>query len=140
MLEALLGGGLGALARLAPEVLKFFDRKGERSHELSLGEQQQALIALQGKTQMAQIDATTNAAQFTQAVQALQAAYSTLKSGVAWADALTATVRPVVTYAFSVGYLYFKLSTGTWTNVDTGIYAGLLNFWFMGRVFDKAAK
>ena len=32
MIETLLGGLLGGAFRLAPEVLKWLDRKGERSH------------------------------------------------------------------------------------------------------------
>ncbi len=36
MIETLLGGLLGGAFRLAPEVLKWLDRKGERSHELAM--------------------------------------------------------------------------------------------------------
>ena len=36
MIETLLGGLLGAAFRLAPEVLKWLDRKGERGHELAM--------------------------------------------------------------------------------------------------------
>ena len=35
MIETLLGGLLGGAFRLAPEVLKWFDRQGERGHELA---------------------------------------------------------------------------------------------------------
>ena len=36
MIETLLGGLLGGAFRLAPEVLKWLDRKGERGHELAM--------------------------------------------------------------------------------------------------------
>jgi hypothetical protein len=36
MIETLLGGLLGGAFRLAPEVLKWFDRQGERGHELAM--------------------------------------------------------------------------------------------------------
>ena len=36
MIETLLGGLLGGAFRLAPEILKWLDRNGERSHELSM--------------------------------------------------------------------------------------------------------
>ena len=36
MIETLLGGLLGGAFRLAPEILKWIDRNGERSHELSM--------------------------------------------------------------------------------------------------------
>jgi len=36
MIETLLGGLLGGVFRLAPEVLRWFDRKAERDHELAM--------------------------------------------------------------------------------------------------------
>ena len=36
MIETLLGGLLGAAFRLAPEVLQWLDRNGERGHELAM--------------------------------------------------------------------------------------------------------
>ena len=39
-LDAIFGGILGGVARLAPEVLNFFDKKNERKHEIALGQQQ----------------------------------------------------------------------------------------------------
>ena len=36
MIETLLGGLLGGAFRLAPEFLKWLDRKGERGHELAM--------------------------------------------------------------------------------------------------------
>ena len=49
----LLGGGvigsvLGGVFRLAPEVLKFFDKKNERLHELSMFSRQCELEQLRG--------------------------------------------------------------------------------------------
>ena len=36
MIETLLGGLLGGAFRLAPEILKWLDRKGERGHERAM--------------------------------------------------------------------------------------------------------
>ena len=36
MIETLLGGLMGGAFRLAPEVIKWSERKDERSHELAL--------------------------------------------------------------------------------------------------------
>jgi hypothetical protein len=36
MIETLLGGLLGGAFRLAPEILKWLDRQGERGHELAM--------------------------------------------------------------------------------------------------------
>lgn len=35
VLDPIMGGALGAVARLAPEVLGFFDKRAERKHELA---------------------------------------------------------------------------------------------------------
>jgi len=53
----LLGGGifgslLGGLFRLAPEVLKWMDKKNERSHELKMFEQQCQLETLRGNQKL----------------------------------------------------------------------------------------
>ena len=40
MLETVFGGLLGGALRLTPEILKHFDRKNERKHELFLQDKQ----------------------------------------------------------------------------------------------------
>jgi hypothetical protein len=75
------------------------------------------------------------------------------QSGVRWADALSASVRPVITYWFMGLYCAAKtaafaaaLTAGAgwgeatlhaWTEADQALWAGVLNFWFLGRVFDR---
>jgi len=72
---------------------------------------------------------------------------------VKWADALSTSVRPVITYLFMALYCTAKataffaaLNAGAgwgaavlvaWTDADQALWAGVLNFWFLGRVFDK---
>jgi len=73
---------------------------------------------------------------------------------VAWADALSSSVRPVITYWFMALYCAAKtaafvaaVTAGAgwgaailyaWTEADQALWAGVLNFWFLGRVFDRA--
>ena len=57
----LLGGGvigsvLGGVFRLAPEVLKYFDKKNERLHELSMFARQCELETLRGQQKLAGCD------------------------------------------------------------------------------------
>jgi len=69
-----------------------------------------------------------------------------------WADALSISVRPVVTCWFMALYCAAKTAAfaavvtagawGTailhaWTEADQALWAGVLNFWFLGRVFDQ---
>lgn len=151
--SALLGGILGGVARLAPEVLKFFDRKGERKHELALGDQQAKLIELQGKTRLDELHVTTEAAQMVAGVEALKEAYASQKTGFKFADTVNAIMRPWIT-AMVVGFwaavkvaAFVQLAQGdiawtvalqaSWTDNDWTMLAGVTNFWFLSRVFEK---
>lgn len=75
------------------------------------------------------------------------------KTGVRWADALSVSVRPVITYWFMALYCAAKTAAfaaavaagagwgvaimHAWTEADQALWAGVLNFWFLGRVFDR---
>ena len=52
MIETLLGGLLGGAFRLAPEILKWLDRNGERSHELSMQDKALEFEKLRGAQRM----------------------------------------------------------------------------------------
>ena len=76
--------------------------------------------------------------------------------GSAWWQLLIASVRPVLTYWFMALYCAAKtaaftaaVTAGTgwgaavldaWTEADQVLWAGVLNFWFLGRVFDKGGR
>lgn len=155
MIETLLGGLLGGAFRLAPEILKWLDRKGERGHELAMQDKALEFEKLRGAQRMAEIGAATDAAWNTGAINALKEAVAAQghQSGVRWADALSASVRPVITYWFMGLYCAAKtaafaaaLTAGAgwgeatlhaWTEADQALWAGVLNFWFLGRVFDR---
>jgi len=155
MIETLLGGLLGGAFRLAPEILKWLDRKGERSHELAMQDKALEFEKLRGAQRMAEIGAAADAAWNTGAIDALREAVASQgqRSGVRWADALSISVRPVITYWFMALYCAAKTAAfaaavtagsgwGTailhaWTEADQALWAGVLNFWFLGRTLDK---
>ena len=66
MLDILSGGILGSvfggLFRMAPEVLKYFDKKNERQHELAMFKNQCDLEAQRGQQKLAEIGAQREAA------------------------------------------------------------------------------
>ena len=97
MIETLLGGALGGAFRLAPEVLKWLDRKGERGHELAMQDKALEFEKLRGAQRMAEIGAGADAAWNTGALEALKESIAgqSRRSGAIWADALSASVRPV---------------------------------------------
>ena len=155
MIETLLGGLLGGAFRLAPEILKWLDRKGERGHELAMQDKALEFEKLRGAQRMAEIGAAADAAWNTGAIDALKEAVAAQgrRSGLRWVDALSASVRPVITYWFMGLYCAAKtaafaaaVSAGVgwgeailhaWTEADQALWAGVLNFWFLGRVFDR---
>ena len=155
MIETLLGGLLGGVFRLAPEALKFFDAKNARKHELAMQDKALEFEQLRGAQKMAEIGAAADAAWNTGSVEALKEALrgQMTKSGVGWADALSTAVRPVLTFWFMGMYCSVKIALlisafnggmawdaailATWTEADMAMWAGVLNFWFLGRVFEK---
>lgn len=155
MIETLLGGLLGGAFRIAPEILKALDRKSERTHELAMQDKALDFERLRGAQRMEEIGATADAAWNTGALDALKEAIKGQgeKTGVKWVDALSASVRPVLTYWFMALYCVAKtaafsaaVATGAgwgtaaiaaWTEADQALWAGVLNFWFLGRVLDR---
>jgi hypothetical protein len=158
MIETLLGGLLGGAFRLAPELLKWMDRNGERGHELVMQDKALEFEKIRGASRMAEIGASADAAWNTGAIDALKDAIRTQgeKTGVNWVDALSASVRPIITYWFMALYCAAKvaafaaaLNSGggwgaaalqAWNEADQALWAGVLNFWFLGRVFDKGGR
>ena len=155
MIETLLGGLLGGAFRLAPEILKWLDRKGERGHELAMQDRALEFEKIRGAQRMSEIGASADAAWNVGAIETLREAVRSQgeKTGVRWADALSSSVRPVITYWFMALYCAAKTATVAaavtggagwgvailyaWTEADQALWAGVLNFWFLGRVFDR---
>ena len=55
MIETLLGGLLGGVFRIVPEVLKWMDSKNERKHELDMQDKQLEFQKLAGTQKMDEI-------------------------------------------------------------------------------------
>lgn len=100
-------------------------------------------------------NAAADAAWNSGAVEALREAVTAQgrHSRAKWADALSISVRPVITYWFMAPYCAAKTAAfvgavdagvdwmpavqAAWTEADQALWAGVLNFWFLGRVFDR---
>jgi hypothetical protein len=155
MIETLLGGLLGGAFRLAPELLKWLDRRGERGHELAMQDKALEFEKVRGAQRMGEIAAAADAAWNVGALDALKEAVAAQArpSGVRWADALSTTVRPVITYAFMGLYSAVKIAAyvaaldggltwlealpRAWTEADQALWSGVLNFWFISRVWER---
>lgn len=157
-MEPILGGLLGGVARLAPEVIKFFDRRNERKHELALAEHQLELIRIQHHTRMDEITAGSEAQQAVTALEALREAVraQAQPTGIRWVDALSASVRPVWTYLVLLAWATVKyvnvfvalrraedweaVQAILWTADDATMLSTLATFWFLDRVIRKSPR
>jgi hypothetical protein len=161
MLDLLSGGILGSifggLFRMAPEVLKFFDKKNERQHELLMFTRQCELETLRGQQKLAEIGAQREAAIDVGVMDAFQSAIeqqaTMVKAAGGWAASLSASVRPVVTYwvLFVWSFIHVWFAWNAWITgappVEvfkimmspdfSALLAGTINFWFLDRTLAK---
>lgn len=152
-----LGGVLGGLFRLAPEVLKFFDRKNERQHELEMFKNQCELEKQRGSQKLQEIGAEHGKAVDAGVLDALKAAIDQqtemVKAAGGWVASLSASVRPVVTYwilgLWSFIHVWFAWNAWlagaapidvfkTMMTADfAALVSGTLNYWFLDRTLKQ---
>jgi hypothetical protein len=153
----ILGSIFGGLFRMAPEVLKFFDKANERKHELLMFTRQCELETLRGQQKLAEIGAQREAAIDVGVMDAFQSAIeqqaTMVKAAGGWAASLSASVRPVVTYwvLFVWSFIHVWFAWNAWITgappVEvfkimmspdfSALLAGTINFWFLDRTLAK---
>ena len=161
MLDILSGGLLGSIFggvfRLAPEVLKFFDKKNERLHELNMFARQCELEQLRGQQKLAEIGAQREAAVDVGVMDAFNAAITQqaemVKAAGGWVASLSASVRPVVTYWILFIWTFIH-GWYAWSSMNSGLDAtevfklfmspdfsallgGTINYWFLDRTLKQ---
>ncbi len=151
--SGLLGSIFGGLFRLAPEVLKWLDRKDERGHELKMFEQQCQLEAQRGSQKLQEIGAQRDMAVDVATMDAFKAAIESqtdmAKAAPQWVAALSASVRPVVTYALIGTYLLLQIgmaiNAGSVAEASrlvitpdfVSLVSGTFNYWLLNRTLEK---
>ena len=158
----LLGGGvigslLGGIFRLAPEVLKWMDRKDERAHELAMFERQVDLEKTRGEIKLQEVNAQRDLSVDTGVLAAFKSAIDQqtemVKAAGGWVAALSASVRPLVTYWILLlwSLIHVWLAVVAWqSGMDAitvfktmvtadfaALVSGTLNFWFLDRTLAK---
>ncbi len=151
--SGILGSIFGGLFRLAPEVLKFWDRKDDRKHELAMYGLQIDLEKTKGQVRIEEKYVDYSIAQ-TQAIQtAFEGQAKEAAASYRWVAALSALVRPMVTYILFGMYVAFKITIivhavnsganwidiarNHWTPDDFAMLNMILTFWFLGRSIEK---
>jgi hypothetical protein len=161
MLDILSGGILGSvfggLFRMAPEVLKFFDKKNERLHELAMFKHQCDLEAQRGQQKLAEIGAQREAAVDVGVMDAFNNAITQqaemVKAAGGWVASLSASVRPVVTYWILFIWSFIH-AWYAWSSLNSGLdptevfklfmspdfsalLGGTINYWFLDRTLKQ---
>ena len=152
----LLGSIFGGIFRLAPEVLKFLDKKNERQHELSMFQLQTDLEKMRGEFKMEEKYVDYSIQQMDTIKAAFQEQAETAKAAGWFVAAISALVRPGITWALFFMYaavkaaaLVIAFQTGAdWTEVvskcwdedDFGVFTMCITFWFVGRSIEKYNK
>ena len=157
----LLGGGLlgsifGGLFRLAPEVLKFFDRANERKHELAMFQLQTDLEKVRGQFRMEekyvdysvqQLETIKSAfaeqAQTAQAAGKVVAAISALvRPGITWClfGMYAAVNAAAIVLAFQVQAPWYEIILKCWDEDDFALFMMCISFFFVGRPIEKYQK
>lgn len=153
MFETLLGGVFGGLLRLAPEVFKIFDKKNERAHELAMLNAEMEFARMKGEIVMRQTEAAVTVEEMDAIGKAFQEQSKTAQAAGKFVAAISALVRPTITYAFVGAYFAVKVASyliaveqgGEWKEVllslwnqdDVAILFMIISFWFVGRTIDR---
>lgn len=149
----LLGSIFGGLFRLAPEILKWLDRKDERKHELSMFTLQTDLEKVRGSFRMEEKYVEHSTEQLKAIQEAFKEQSQTAKEAGWFVSAISALVRPGITWALFGMYAVVKaaglsiaLASGApwqdvvlkgWTADDFAMLNMVLTFWFVGRAIEK---
>ena len=162
MMFELLGGGilgsvLGGVFRLVPEVIKYFDKKNERQHELLMFDKQCDLEKVRGQIKLEEIGAQRDMAVDVGVMDAFKAAIDQqtemAKAAGGWVASLSASVRPVMTYyllvlygvaktaaillAYFAGQPMLEVLKSAWTVDDMALLSGVVNYWILDRTLAK---
>jgi hypothetical protein len=163
---ALLSALLGFVSSAVPEFIRLFRDGKDRAHEITLLKlqmeyEQQKLVtqsAEQGQERATRLQAVALETQQAQEL-ALNARLKAQFTGIHWVDALSGSVRPVLTYGFFLLYVAVKLAqfhllvnpafpwnaplslpqalVALWGEEDIAIFSAIMAFWFGSRIMQK---
>ena len=153
MLETLFGGLLGGVFRIAPELMKLFDRANERKHELAMMQAEMEFAKVKGEIAMREAEARMTVAELDAMAEALKEQGQTARAAGKFIAGVSALVRPAVTYWFVVLYSVVKISgmilavqaggdwkevvITSWSQDDQAMLMLVLTFWFVGRIYER---
>lgn len=144
---------MGGVFRIVPEVMKLWDAKNEREHELKMLDREMDFAKIKGEISMRETDATLMGGELVAMTEALKEQGQTARAAGKFVSAISALVRPLVTYWFVTLYSLVKLASmlmamndganwkevlvNSWTPDDMALLMMILTFWFVGRIWDR---
>jgi len=147
---SLLGSLLGFSTSFLPKVMDFFQDKQDKKHELEVMEVQ---IRQQKELATQKLEAINVEADIRE-IEALQK--SMQPTGVVWIDAYRSSVRPTITYAFFLLFIFVEISAYLsltaagisglnavqiiWDEETKALFAAVISFWFGGRAISRLSK
>lgn len=148
----LLGSLLGFLSSTFPVFLKLFRDSQDRKHELVILDRQMEQQRLRHTQRLEEIQIAADVAES----QSLYS-YANHPTGLPWVEALQASVRPVITYAFFLIFAMVKVSAlltilqadgitltpalqATWDEETQALFAAVMSFWFGSRQISKMRR
>jgi hypothetical protein len=153
MIETLLGSLLGGVFRIVPEVMKLWDAKNERQHELAMLGKEMEFAQIKGEISMREQETVLMGKELDAMTEALKEQGETARASGKFISAISAAVRPLVTYWFVTLYSIVKLASilmavdagadwkevlvSSWSADDMALLMMILTFWFVGRVWDR---
>ena len=145
----LLGSLLGFLSSTFPDLLKLWQDRADRHHELAILDRQMEQMRLGHNQRLEAIGLEADIAESRALYQ-----HDSQPSGVRWVDGLRASVRPVITYAFFLLFTAVKTSAlivlvneqgmtliealpQIWDPETQALFAAVMSFWFGQRALAK---
>jgi ABC-type cobalamin transport system permease subunit len=145
---------IGFLGSIVPTILKFYQQREDRKHELAVMDKQLEAQKVLGAQRL---EETNINADVSESMALYKAAEPTI-TGVKWVDAtlevLNSLMRPTVVYCYFGAYLVTKYAIYTiivattglawnqavlelWTEFDKAMFGGIMGFLFGNRSIDK---
>ena len=153
MIETLLGSLLGGVFRIVPEVMKLWDANNEREHELAMLGKEMEFAQIRGEISMREQETVLMGKELDAMSVALREQGETARASGWFISAISAAVRPLITYWFVALYSIVKLASilmaidagaewkevlvSSWNQDDMAMLMMVLTFWFVGRVWDR---
>ena len=156
----LIGIIFGGVSRLTQHWMEQKEKEQERQHEAVMFDKQVALqtqrITAEKDLRQMDADSAREAGELDALITAMQSQAAEAKAAGGWVLALSASVRPVVSYWLLLIYscakgatLYLSIISGVdiatsvrlaYTEFDGALLGSIMSFWFADRSLRKANK